>query len=279
MTTTPAPERPTVTDPPDTTDTPGPSAEDPRDSGTVERPVASGSRTRIAADLPGLGIGPELGVRRQSGARLVYEHLRAEIVAGDLAPGERLTEPVLAERLGVSRTPVREALRLLQAEDLVEQQATGGMCVAPLDAGDLGRVYDVRSRLEGLLARDACLRATAADVAELERLVDLMERMHDDETEVLRIGGEFHGLIERVAANRWGAALLRQIRGHVDRYRALAAHERMGGTDHIEEHRAVAEAIASGDPDRAEAAMRRHVDRSGELAAAAFAAATVEKES
>ncbi|WP_171905313.1 GntR family transcriptional regulator, partial [Cellulosimicrobium cellulans] len=91
--------------------------------------------------------------RRQSGARTVYDVLRARIIDGSLAPGERLAEPVLADRLGVSRTPVREALRLLEAEALVVALPTGGVRVAPLDVADARRVYEVRARLEGLLAR------------------------------------------------------------------------------------------------------------------------------
>ncbi|MEK8227493.1 DUF2625 family protein [Oerskovia sp. M15] len=97
-------------------------------------------------------------VRRQSGARAVYDLLRSRIIDGTLAADARLTEPVLSAQLGVSRTPVREALRLLQAEALVVEQPTGGVRVAPLDVANLQRVYDVRARLEGLLARDACER-------------------------------------------------------------------------------------------------------------------------
>ncbi|GII97786.1 GntR family transcriptional regulator [Sediminihabitans luteus] len=208
----------------------------------------------------------QLAARRQSGARAVYEHLRDQIITGDLAPAERITEPVLAARLGVSRTPVREALRLLQAEALVEELATGGVRVAPLDADDLERVYDVRSRLEGLLAHDAAERATPDDVAALDRLVDLMDRVRDDEAEVLRIGAEFHARIETVAGNAWCSVLLRQIRGHVDRYRVLAAHGRVGGSAHVDEHRAVAAAIAAGDPENAEAVMRAHIEHSAATA-------------
>ncbi|WP_265522951.1 GntR family transcriptional regulator [Oerskovia flava] len=203
---------------------------------------------------------------RQSGARAVYELLRERIITGTLAPGERLTEPVLAATLGVSRTPVREALRLLQAEALVVELPTGGVRVAPLDVADARRVYDVRARLEGLLARDACERAARADVARLARLVDLMDVVRDHDEEVLRVGGQFHREIEALADNAWCSALLRQIRGHVDRYRALAARERVGTTDHVDEHRAVADAIAAGDPDEAERVMRAHIDRSAALA-------------
>lgn len=213
---------------------------------------------------------PLAAVRRQSGARAVYDLLRQRIIDGSLAADERLTEPVLSARLGVSRTPVREALRLLQAEALVVEQPTGGVRVAPLAATDLHRVYDVRARLEGLLARDACERARPADVQRLARLVDLMDAVRDHEDEVLRIGAQFHGEIESLADNRWCSELLRQIRGHVDRYRSLSARERVGTTDHVDEHRAVARAIASGDPDAAERSMREHIERSAAMAAKAL---------
>lgn len=211
-------------------------------------------------------------VRRQSGARAVYDLLRQRIIDGTLAADARLTEPVLSAQLGVSRTPVREALRLLQAEALVVEQPTGGVRVAPLAVTDLHRVYDVRARLEGLLARDACERARPADVARLSRLVDLMDAVRDHEDEVLRIGAQFHGEIATLADNRWCSELLRQIRGHVDRYRSLSARERVGTTDHVDEHREVASAIASGDPDAAERAMREHIERSGAMAAKALGA-------
>lgn len=211
-------------------------------------------------------------VRRQSGARAVYDLLRQRIIDGTLAADARLTEPVISAQLGVSRTPVREALRLLQAEALVVEQPTGGVRVAPLAVTDLHRVYDVRARLEGLLARDACERARPADVARLSRLVDLMDAVRDHEDEVLRIGAKFHGEIATLADNRWCSELLRQIRGHVDRYRSLSARERVGTTDHVDEHREVASAIASGDPDAAERAMREHIERSGAMAAKALGA-------
>lgn len=213
---------------------------------------------------------PLAAVRRQSGARAVYDLLRQRIIDGTLAADARLTEPVLSAQLGVSRTPVREALRLLQAEALVVEQPTGGVRVAPLAVTDLHRVYDVRARLEGLLARDACERARPADVERLSRLVDLMDAVRDHEDEVLRIGAQFHGEIAALADNRWCSELLRQIRGHVDRYRSLSARERVGTTDHVDEHREVASAIASGAPDAAERAMREHIERSGAMAAKAL---------
>ncbi len=214
-------------------------------------------------------------LRRQSGARATYELLRAQIIDGTLAPGERLTEPVLSTQLGVSRTPVREALRLLQAESLVVELPTGGVRVAPLDVDDARRVYDVRARLEGLLARDAAERIRAEEVVALNRLVDLMAAVRDHDDEVLRVGADFHALVETLADNRWCAALMHQLRGQVDRYRALAAHERIGTNEHVDEHRLVAQAIASGDPDAAEVAMRDHIHSSAALAEQALRLASV----
>ncbi|GAA4842787.1 GntR family transcriptional regulator [Luteimicrobium xylanilyticum] len=222
---------------------------------------------------------------RQSGARAVYDVLRTEIIDGTLAPDERLSEPVLAARLGVSRTPVREALRRLEAETLVVEQPTGGVRVAPLDVADARQVYEVRARLEGLLARRAAERVAgldgrpgadesrAEDVERLSRLVDLMDTVRDHDDEVLRIGAEFHAVVERLAEDRLCAALLRQIRGHVDRYRTLATRERVGTTAHVDEHRAVARAVVDGDPDAAEDAMRAHIDQSAAMATRALARA------
>ncbi|MGC5165883.1 GntR family transcriptional regulator [Luteimicrobium sp. DT211] len=214
---------------------------------------------------------------RQSGARAVYDALRTEIIDGTLAPDERLSEPALAARLGVSRTPVREALRRLEAETLVVEQPTGGVRVAPLDVADARQVYEVRARLEGLLARRAAERvarpegaAAPDDVARLARLVDLMDAVRDHDDEVLRIGAEFHAVVERLADDRLCAALLRQIRGHVDRYRMLATRERVGTTAHVDEHRAVARAVVGGDPDAAEDAMRAHIESSAAAAARAL---------
>ncbi|WP_171905321.1 FCD domain-containing protein [Cellulosimicrobium cellulans] len=109
-------------------------------------------------------------------------------------------------------------------------------------------------------------RARPADARRLARLVDLMDAVRDHDDEVLRVGAQFHGEIEALADNRWCSALLRQIRGHVDRYRALVAGRRAGTTDHVDEHRAVADAVAAGDPAAAEAAMTAHIHRSAALA-------------
>lgn len=205
-------------------------------------------------------------LRRASGADAVYRALTERIVSGELAPGVRLYEPELAAALAVSRTPVREALRMLAAEGLVVPLPTGGHTVAAMDAEDVAQLYDVRSVLEGLAAREACRRLTDADGARLTELVRRMERMHDYEDEVLRLGKEFHSVIEGIAGNSRCTALIRMMRTHIDRYRALATHQRGRPIAAIQEHREVLAALLSGDPDAAEQAMRAHVTAGAEVA-------------
>jgi DNA-binding GntR family transcriptional regulator len=190
------------------------------------------------------------GMQRASGAQLVYGELRERILNLSLEPGARLHEAELAAELRVSRTPLREALRMLLAEDLVEQLPTGGMLVRRLDLQDMRELYAVRAALESLAAREACQRLTDADLDVLESLVEQMRLLVDHPAELTRLGGEFHARIAAIAGNR---------RCEPRRRAAL------------EDHRALFEALRARDPEAAERTVRDHVlaaCREGEAAAA-----------
>jgi DNA-binding GntR family transcriptional regulator len=189
-----------------------------------------------------------------------YLRLRELIIAGSLEPSSYLSEPELAEHLGVSRTPVREALTTLIAEGLAIKLPSNRTIVAPVSIDEVRHVYDIRSRLEGLIARDATLRNTAADESVLERQIMLMGRLSDDYGEVIRIGAEFHEHLVTMSGNVMCANLLHVLRGHVDRYRVFTTREPGRAAQAVDEHRAVFEAVVSGDADRAEAVMRDHID-------------------
>jgi DNA-binding GntR family transcriptional regulator len=211
------------------------------------------------------------GMQRASGAQLVYSQLRERILSLDLAPGARLHEAELAAELAVSRTPLREALRLLLAEDLVEQLPTGGMLVRRLDLQDMRELYAVRAALEGLAAREACRRLTEADLEALGNLVEQMRLLVDHPAELTRLGGEFHARIAAIAGNRRCEQLLRQLRGHMRRYHALTSRREPRRRAALEDHRALFEALRARDPDAAERTVRDHVlaaCREGEAAAA-----------
>jgi len=195
-----------------------------------------------------------------------YDRLRALIVDRSLEPGSLLSEPELAVQLGVSRTPVREALRTLTAEGLAVKLSSNRTIVAPVSIEELGHVYDVRARLEGLIAADAARRVTPDDERFLLRQVSLMERLRDDYTEVVRIGADFHDHLRTMSTNELAGNMLHIVRAHVDRYRALTTQEPGRSSDAVDEHRLVCEAVLSGDPDRAERVMREHIEHARAVA-------------
>ncbi len=199
------------------------------------------------------------GMQRASGAQLVYSQLRERILNLDLAPGTRLHEAELAAELAVSRTPLREALRMLLAEDLVEQLPTGGMLVRPLDLQDMRELYAVRAALEGLAAREASRRLTKADLEALERLVEQMRLLVDHPAELTRLGGEFHARIAAAAGNRRCEQLLRQLHGHMRRYHVLSTRRGRRRQAALEDHRALFEALRARDPEAAERTVRDHI--------------------
>ena len=199
------------------------------------------------------------GMQRASGAQLVYGELRERILNLELAPGARLPEAELAAGLAVSRTPLREALRMLLAEDLVEQLPTGGMLVRRLDLQDMRELYAVRAVLEGLAAREACRRLTEADLEALGNLVERMRLLVDHPAELTRLSGEFHARIAAVAGNRRCEQLLRQLHGHMRRYHALSSRRGPRRRAALEDHRALFEALSARDPDAAERTVRDHV--------------------
>jgi DNA-binding GntR family transcriptional regulator len=188
--------------------------------------------------------------------------VREQIITGTLAPGRKLTEQELSTNLGVSRTPIREALRLLLGEQLVEKRSSGGFAVTEVSIEDVQETYNVRALLEGLMAREATEKATDADLAVLETRLSRMHEVETDHVSVATLSRQFHAKIASVAANRWANTTLDQLRGHVDRYRAMAALGGRRPVESVREHEDIYEAMVQRDALRAEALMRQHVEAS-----------------
>lgn len=203
-------------------------------------------------------------VRRESAAQVVYRLLREAVVNHELAPSARLLEPELALHLSVSRTPVREALRALEADGFVKRLPNGGLVVAGVDARDVRELYAVRMALESLAAREAAHRATMHNARELVSILDEADRLADHSSSVIILGERFHRRISEVADNLRAADLLEKLHDHIVRYRLATAVESRERQDSArQEHRRVAEAILEGSPAAAERAMRAHVQREG----------------
>ena len=202
----------------------------------------------------------------------VLLELRGAILSGVHAPGVRLRQTELAARYRTSRIPLREALRTLEAEGLVTSEPNCGATVARLDAADLAELYAFRIALERATAR-----AAAARKADLRPRVegwrrDAVAAIRAGELEPLIAADQaFHAAIAEAAQNRHIFAALEGRWAHVARamrISLLASTYQEGVWD---EHAAVAEAIAAGDEDGAEALLGGHVERSGELVVARVA--------
>ena len=192
--------------------------------------------------------------------------LRQRIVNGDYAPGERLTEDRLAEDFGVSRNPVREALRVVQAEGFVVMVPRRGAVVASPDATTIADMFAVRQRLETLAARLAAERATAADVAALRQLLDAARQATDnvDFTRVAQLNSELHLKVMEISGNRWLSTMASALYLHVQWVFRIGAADRAPHS--WVEHIRLVDAIEAGDPDAAEAAAMAHVHAASDAA-------------
>jgi DNA-binding GntR family transcriptional regulator len=196
---------------------------------------------------------------RYSGAHAVYTELKRRIMSLELAPGERLYEPALAESLEVSRTPLREAIRRLTAENLLEQQPTGGVVVPRLDPREIAELYDVRASLEGLMAREATRRATKDDLAALEDILSRNAALVGFAEDAMDVGKRLHDAIARIADNRWAIRLHDQIADQMVRYRVVTNSTQQRRDTALQEHRDIYAAVVSGDAERAAIVAFEHV--------------------
>ncbi|MGJ3191994.1 GntR family transcriptional regulator [Paenarthrobacter sp. FR1] len=196
---------------------------------------------------------------RNTGAHLVYGELKRRILSLELKPGERIYEPAMATALKVSRTPLREAIRRLVSESLLEQQPTGGVLVPALDEKVISELYDVRAALESLMAREACANATAADLDELNGIVARNAAMVEFADEAMKYGVALHAAIARIAGNSWAHRFHEQIASQVERYRYFTNNAPERRDEALANHRLLVEAIASKDPEKAAKIAFDHV--------------------
>jgi len=203
-------------------------------------------------------------VPRSGSADRVYDTLRQGILDGTYAQGARLGEADLADSLGVSRTPVREALRRLGSEGLLATLPNKGARVRTWTAGELGDIFDLRALLEGHAAARAAARVTDADISAMNDLVTRMEAatgegVSPDIDLITELNGAFHGAIVTASGNSLLPELMNSLI-HVPvvshTYR-LYSPARMRQS--MRQHRELLDAVTAGDPAWAEAVMRVHV--------------------
>jgi DNA-binding GntR family transcriptional regulator len=192
-------------------------------------------------------------------AEKAYHAIRDLIVSLELRPEAVIDERELIERLGIGRTPVREALRRLAHDRLVEVYPRRGMFVTGVDVRDLARISEVRQALEPEAARLAAERRTDADRAELDALLAELDAGGRDDRELMALDERIHRAVYRSAHNDLLEATLEQYYMLALRIWALALDRQHELQDAVQEHRTLLEAIRDGDSDRAAETMRAHV--------------------
>lgn len=210
-------------------------------------------------------------VRPGTVADQAYLALCTEILAGRMSPDARLTEMMIAERLGISRTPVREAVRRLIIEGFLTRDRREGLRVTTLNPDEVQQIFNIRRMLEGYAARRAAEFITPGEAAELTRLAEVMAahsapRSDADFITLSHANTAFHRLVLQAARSPRVAALvsLAVNLGLVLRtYRLYSERDLIRQSRH---HHDIAEAIAAREPDWAEAAMAAHLQAAAAVA-------------
>ena len=195
---------------------------------------------------------------------VVCETLRDAVRRGLLQPGERLMEIQLAEDLGVSRTPVREAIRKLEMEGYVIMMPRRGTYVADLSIRDINEVFEIRTSLESLASGLAAERINEDELEKLQRLlVEIGAYIKSGDMEsIVRTDTEFHDLLYQASRNTRLVGIISNLREQLTRFRttSMSFPGRLKAT--LEEHRKIVEAIAQGDEKAARKAAEHHMEKS-----------------
>ncbi|TNM69618.1 GntR family transcriptional regulator [Streptomyces sp. NP160] len=205
----------------------------------------------------------------------VYDQLVSRLLSHQLAPGDRITVDALSRELGVSQTPIREALTRMEAGGVVVRTHLAGYRVAPeLDRRSFDDLVELRLLLEPVAAQHAAERTTPEQLDALRELASAMEAQESgpdgtqDYAAFAGLDARFHDAVAEAA----GSALLREalarLHTHLKLFRLSSGRRVL--TEALAEHRAVVDAVAAGDPDAAAAAMREHVERSAARFSAFF---------
>jgi len=200
--------------------------------------------------------------RTTSLADQVFEKLENDIIHGVYPRGEILTELKLVEQLGVSRTPIREALRKLEQERLIEESGKGSV-VLGITSDDLLDIMNIREQIEGLAAYYACINMTPEGLQELEHIIDLQDFYFSKwDTEHLRHADDmFHDAICNLSRRTVIRDTLVPLHRKTRRYRKTAMQDKERASHSLQEHHAILEALQGGDPEKVKETMNYHMGK------------------
>ncbi|WP_242985428.1 GntR family transcriptional regulator [Vallitalea okinawensis] len=192
---------------------------------------------------------------------VVFNALREAILKGDLKPGERLMEKQLAEKMGVSRTPIREAIRKLELEGLVVMVPRKGAQVAEITEKDVRDVLEVRAALEELAVKLACAKISDHEVKQLKEAINEFEeaRRKGDLETLVQLDIRFHDIIFKSTANDKLEQIINNLREQMFRYRLAYLRNESYHDKITDEHKDIAEALVEKDVERACRTAKQHI--------------------
>lgn len=200
----------------------------------------------------------------------VYDALRRAIVHGELPPGIRVVETELAARLGISRTPIREAFRRLEAEGFLSKGRGSSLVVSAMSLEEVEETFRIRAVLEGFAARLAAERAAVDAIEQLEEILKRTEGLVGEEApeQLLDWNTRFHDGLNALSGSAQLQQLLQAIHDRILRYRRITLEVGPARKQWLGEHWAILQAIKERDPDRAERLTTQHVHRKKETVVA-----------
>ena len=192
---------------------------------------------------------------------IVFEAIKEAILKGRIKPGERLMEVQLAEEMGVSRTPVREAIRKLELEGLVVMVPRKGAYVSGLTMKDAAEVFEIRSSLEGLAAALAAERITDDEIKMLDKILSEITKASEkgDAETVIKKDVEFHQILFNASRNERLAQIVNNLKEQIDRFRIQSFSNPLRVKNVVSEHKAIIDAIKQGDSESAEKLAKAHI--------------------
>ena len=198
----------------------------------------------------------------------VYDYLFNAIRSGDIKPGQTLTERGLAEKIGVSRTPVREAIRKLEEQGIVTHEPHKGVKVITLSEEKVAQLYDVRELLEGLAVRRLAERQTPQMIEELRGFIERAEKeaVENKIRELAEINSEFHLALARLSGNVYLETIMNMLQTQISLMMSASLSTSGRPLQNIEEHKGLIDAIRSGDGEFAESIAKHHVRKAREHA-------------
>jgi DNA-binding GntR family transcriptional regulator len=215
-------------------------------------------------ELKDLGLGSLSAIpERKPLGYYVFENLKKAIVRGDFSPGHRLVESRIAEAMGISRTPVREAIHKLEREGLIKKLPQGGFYVLNLTREEIEETFGIRSVLESYAAHLAALKHHKHELVPLEEKIEEFQySLNRGETEaLLKINTEFHSLLYAMSRSPKLIKMINDLQDQIYRFRRIILKIEMMAKTSNDDHRQMLSAMKRRDADRVETLVRQHILR------------------